>query len=474
MAPWQRPTRAFVAVPAVPLWWVLMLAASVRALYAWGAWRAWGDASVFYGLDSESYVAPARELLAHGTFTVNGLPELQRTPGYSVMLLPGLWLGHLELTTVTLQILLATLTVLGVYRLASRFSDDSRVAVAAAALYAFEPLSIVFSTEIRPETLFTATVVWALVLVVDYLRAPARAAWRVIAGTAILAASAYVRPVAYYLPFALVVVLAGLMVVHRAWRELPRLAAAAALAFAVVLPWQVRNRTSGFDGFAAVEAINLYFYNAGAIRAAQTGTPVGQMRVDMGYSNQERYLELHPEQRQWRHGERFEFMRTEGLRIIQENPGVYARLHLSGMMRVLLDPGATDMLKPYRLYPREGGMLDRIATEGMVAGLRHLFAQQPLAAAVFIGTGLALVLVYGLALRGTIVGVRARDPAIAVLVICIAYFVTVAGGPAAVGRFRHPAMPLICVLAAIGLLSLGSERDRASATAAEPRRSAPR
>ena len=474
MAPWQRPTSAFVAISTAPLWSVLVLAAGVRALYAWGAWCTWGDASVFHGLDSESYVAPARQLLAYGTFTVNGLPELQRTPGYSLMLLPGLSLGQLELTTVMLQILLAAFTVGGVYVLVLRCSGDSRAAVVGAGLQALEPLSIVYSAEIRPETPFTAMVVWALVLIVDYLRDPTRAAWRVIVGTGILAASAYVRPVAYYLPFALVIVLAGLAAVRRQWGELPRLAAAAALALAVVVPWQMRNRTSGFDGFAAVEAINLYFFDAGAIRAAQTGTPVGQMRVDMGYGSQERYLELHPEQREWRQGERFEFMRAEGMRIIAESPGLYARLHLAGMMRVLLDPGATDLLKPYRLYPREGGMLDRMVTEGVVAGLRYLFARHPLAASVFVGTGLALLIVYGLAFRGTIIGWRARDPAIAVLVGCIVYFVTVAGGPAAVGRFRHPAMPLVCVLAAMGLPALGSTRGRATLAAAETRCPTPR
>ena len=79
---------------------ILGMAVLVRAAFAIGTWLIMRDPGVFYMTDTGSYVVPARELLARGTFTARGEPELLRTPGYPLFLLPGMWLGHLVTTTI--------------------------------------------------------------------------------------------------------------------------------------------------------------------------------------------------------------------------------------------------------------------------------------------------------------------------------------------------------------------------------------
>ena len=165
----------------------------------------------------------------------------------------------------------------------------------------------------------------------------------------------------------------------------------------------------------------------------------------------EAYLRIHPEQRTWSPGERFEHMGAEGARLVRENLPLYARLHVAGTVRVLLDPAAIDLLKPYRLYPAQGGLLDRIVTHGLSDGLRYLFRTRPFAASWLVGLGIVLGVVYLLALRGLLVQRHFLEPSVILLVACIAYFVVIAGGPVAVSRFRHPAMPMLCVLAAAGI-----------------------
>jgi len=81
----------------------------------------------------------------------------------------------------------------------------------------------------------------------------------------------------------------------------------------------------------------------------------------------------------------------------------------------------------------------------------YLLRVNPLAFALSVVLAIALVAVYGLTLRGLVAERRFRDPAIAVLVVTIAYFIVIAGGPAGLNRFRHPAMPFLCVLAAAGV-----------------------
>lgn len=427
---------------------ILLVALLIRSFHALGAWLATRGVEVFYLDDSASYVSVAREFLSAGAFGRGGEPEIFRTPGYPLLLIPGLLLGRVEITTIALQIALAVATTFGVAVLSLRVFADGRIALAAAALYAFEPLSISFSAILMSETLFTAVVVWGLVSVIDWVRRGVR--WRLVAGVALLAVAAYVRPAGYYLPFALVLLLGLRSVVRREWRRLGTLALAALAAVAVVLPWQLRNRTLGYSGFSAVAAVNMYFYNAAAVRAVRADTGFLDMQAGMGYWDQESYLRLHPEQRAWRPGERFEFMGRDGMRTVRENLPLFARQCLMGAARVALNPGVGVLLGSYGLvdtgqaayFPGIRGIWDRIRMR-----------TNALARVVSVAFGLALLALYGLTACCLLTRRWRSDPAVWLLVASAAYFVLIAGGPVGSSRFRHPAMPLFCVLAAGGLYS---------------------
>ncbi len=60
---------------------------------------------------------------------------------------------------------------------------------------------------------------------------------------------------------------------------------------------------------------------------------------------------------------------------------------------------------------------------------------------------LVLVALWALAIRGLLEAAR-RNRLCTFFLVCVAgYFLVISGGPAAAGRFRHPIMPLICLLA---------------------------
>src|SRR5438477_10677527 len=150
--------RSHVTGQALPK--ILVIAVSVRVLFAASAWLVARDPTVFHSPDTITYVAPAQGILSSGTFSVRGEPEIARTPGYPLFLVPGLLLGQLEAVTITLQIGLSALTVWGVFVLARRlFPQDRRTASIAAMLYALEPLSVIYSSILLTESLFTALVV---------------------------------------------------------------------------------------------------------------------------------------------------------------------------------------------------------------------------------------------------------------------------------------------------------------------------
>jgi 4-amino-4-deoxy-L-arabinose transferase-like glycosyltransferase len=442
--------------PRELLLWVLVAAMVVRIAYAVGAWLVTRDPSVFWDQDTASYVEPARELLAHGTFTVGGQPDLQRTPGYPFLLVIGLWMGALVPVTIAIQVLLSVLTTLGVAVVANLVAGDRRVGIVAGALYAIEPISVGRTPALATETLFTTFVVWGLALIVAYLRQKRLPA--LLGGTALLSLAAYVRPAGYYLPFVLVLVLVTVAVVGRDWQRLGHLGLAAGVAVAIVLPWHVRNRAFGYPGFSAISAVNMYFYNAAAVQARRAGTSYADVQAAMGYRDGRIYSRLHPEQDTWSPGRRFSYMGGEGARVVKDNLALYARIHAEGMLRVMLDPGALSLLQPYGLYKGNSGVLSVIVTSGLTSGLRQILRANMLGFALLVVLGAVLLATYVLALRGWLVGARGHDPARLLLVVTIVYFITIAGGPVAVGRFRHPAMPFVCVLAAMGLLAHASAR----------------
>ena len=118
------------------------------------AWNVSHDSKVFWTRDTTSYVTAAQEMVAYGTFTSGGQPELERTPGFPVLLVPGVWLGQLELVTIALNIMLSAATVWLVYRLSLQLFGRPQMAAVAAALYAIEPLSILYCSFLLTETLF--------------------------------------------------------------------------------------------------------------------------------------------------------------------------------------------------------------------------------------------------------------------------------------------------------------------------------
>jgi Dolichyl-phosphate-mannose-protein mannosyltransferase len=152
------------------IWLVLALALFLRTLLPLlGYWHT-HDVTIFYTPDTDSYIVPARELIAHHRFFSDGTPEILRTPGYPSLLAAGLLLGRLELVTITLQILLNCFTVFMVYRTACLLFEREDLAVIAAGLYAIDPLSILFASLLSAETLFTAIVMIGGYYLVRYLK----------------------------------------------------------------------------------------------------------------------------------------------------------------------------------------------------------------------------------------------------------------------------------------------------------------
>ena len=133
---------------------ILGVALAVRLAIPVSAYLHTHDTTIFLAPDTPSYVDPARQLIANGRFAASdGTPEIIPTPGYPMLLLLGLLLDRFRLVTITLQVLISCFTVYLVYRTADLLFETEGAALLAAALYALEPLSILYTSIFATETL---------------------------------------------------------------------------------------------------------------------------------------------------------------------------------------------------------------------------------------------------------------------------------------------------------------------------------
>ncbi len=418
---------------------ILALALGVRLAVFLGALAVHGDPQAFASEDTDTYVQTAVMLAEHGQFSNRaGSPEIARTPGYPLLLTIGVLAGDVTLVTIGIQILLGVGTVLGVAALARRLVPGSpHVAEWSAAIYALDPLSIVYPSLLLTETLFAALFVAHLIALLAFLHAPDGAVRPAIAGT-LAAACTFVRPIAYYWPFVAVAILA--------WRLRGRAARGCAVfLIAAVLPcalWAGRNAVlTGYHGFSTTGATHLYEGHVPGVVAEHDDVAFEDARATLRTSA----AAIDDD------AARADYMGREGRRIALEHPGTFVRQYLSGVFRLLAGPGFAEYMQIYG-QPAPGG-LTRTLQEGLWAERRWLL----IGSAVF----LPLVLAQ---LAGALIGAaRVRRLAAGSLLLwAVVYFVSLSGGPSSHSRLRHPVMPMLCVLAAAGVTNGGKSRSSTS------------
>ncbi len=267
---------------------ILLFAVLVRLTVAISALKVSGDFSIFHDPDTAGYLAPAKALLA-GEFATSGAPEITRTPGYPLLLAVGVGLNQPEIITIALQILLSSISAYLIFETGLLLFGSTLSASWGALLYSVEPLSVLFSVKLLSETLFSTFLLLAIFL---FLRHITRTDGATLVGAAIaVAASAYVRPVGYYLAF----LFALFLMFSRSRASLKnRLAGTLVfLSFSVGLTclWQLRNyEVAGYPGFSSIEETNLYFYSAAAVRAADEHRGFLDMQRQLGYAEPQAYF----------------------------------------------------------------------------------------------------------------------------------------------------------------------------------------
>jgi 4-amino-4-deoxy-L-arabinose transferase-like glycosyltransferase len=398
---------------------------------AYAVYLAHTDAVVTASGDTPTYLGPARQLAEHGRFEDPGTPpqpEFLRTPGYPAFVAVVYRVfGVGDNTAVLLaQVLLSGVTVLLAYLLALRMWS-APVGLLAALFTALEPLQNAASATLLTETLSAFVLLAAALVGYDALRddTPRAAPWALLGF--ILAVATLVRPIAYYLPLLVLLLLVVRYARRRAaWREIVKVTLAFLVPLVVLVGgWQLRNhervdswRVSGIEGK------NLYLYRAAGVVARHSDLTVSEAKdkllADFGPRGTER------------EGSYYGRMYREGARILRDHPVDAFRDAVRGL--------GSEMF-----------------------GVREKFfgylGVQPVPDAVADLALLGLLAFYAACGYGIVLVIRTRRQLLAhAFVLGIAAYVLLgSAGPEAFGgrgeRFRAPIVPILILYAAFGAYS---------------------
>jgi hypothetical protein len=443
---WWTPRLAWPVIAAAVIRFTLLVVTLAR-----------NGSSAFSQADTTSYLIPGCNLLQHGRFIADGAPDLLRMPGYPLFLAITSLAGMPAAAVA--NVILSVFSVVLVWRLGRTVFGDDRIALGAAWIFAFEPVSVYFSAFLLSEPLFLALFLLSLERLAMFLcrrNLPVLA----VAGLWLVAAT-FVRPVTYYLTAALAV---GLFIVLA---RVPGLRwKAPAVLLISVLPWltawQIRNWVeTGYSGFSSSKDVILYYVAAPNVKAHLEHRTLLDVRKDLGFidfdnnSGQDYlfqpYLALHPEQAGWSQGKRLAYMHSEAARVIRAHYGVYLRLCFTALLSQVFYPGGYIDSRLHLIDPApSAGSANKDAVRSRIM----IVKEHPWAVAwkaVFAGMLLGM---YLFAVRG----VFRSSMHNACLWLLLGTSVYLMAFSAAIGesgggwRYRHPVMPAVCIFAAAGFL----------------------
>jgi 4-amino-4-deoxy-L-arabinose transferase-like glycosyltransferase len=429
---------------------VLVVGLALRiAILVLAVWISPNDRTVFYNKDDTlSYLTPAVGLMEHGRFVSKGKPEMLRSPGYPVFLLPGLFLGEVELVTVALQIVVNCLTIIMVYKIVLLLFADRTAAVLSALLYAVDPSTLIQTSIIQTETLFAFTLVLFMLLMLLYLQ-DRLLIYLLLAGL-MSSICVYVKPLAFYMPFVVLgFLLLSALVRKRVNRKLLiHTSVFFVVAIAPVFVWQIRNKVeTGSYAFSTIGGKDLYYDAACAVLAQEKGISFHEQKEKMGYFDMEKYFSEHPEQRDWGEAKIVDYQMKEAVKIIVRHPYLYFKNVVYRAALTLTGPGLSDWL--YVLNVRFQN-IPKILENRL--DLLRLLKGSTLTFGLMISLAVLLFAYWFFAAFGLLADRCYTNERVIFLIVLSGYYVFL---PAAAGigyaRFRHPIIPVICVLAGKGL-----------------------
>ena len=427
--------------------------------------------------DSVHYTQWGNNLLTlHAYEETPGEPLRAAPPGYPALLAGIKFVTGSMTPVVILQILLASLASVLIYRMA-RTLVPPYAAVVPALIYALDPMAVFSDSAIMTDGLFSALFVCTVYVAFFQSRVQGLVRWGLVG--LLLGAITMIRPIAEFLVvvFPAMYLLREWLAVSKSnpmqgtredgarWKAVGVCVAAFAL---VVTPWMIRNHTHfGSYEISPLGGHNLLTFSVRGFLAwralAETEQPLPAIlvlrhandpvfsAVDATIAKDIAALTPQGEDRQSYEGQL-------AAQYILRDPVRYAYFHAVNTIPFFLSSSIafygqlTEQVRDNQGFyaPTMLSLFDALGRMRQAESLGS-FTAAALDAAPIVGEMLFWALASLLALLALVF--RRRDFTILLFVVLVAYF-AVLTGPMAMARYRVPAEPYLLILAAVGLYAL--------------------
>lgn len=429
------------------LFWILLGAFVIRIM-GFIIYLAQGGDGVL--IDTPSYVNPAIEFTSSFHFGASAM----RTPGYPFLIaicLAG-FRDNYYIGLVLFQIVLNTVAVYYVYRLAFLLTKKEKIGYLASLIVALNPMDIMYDFFIHTDSVSQALLVVSIFYFAKYicsLQDKKPLVGQLLAASVILALNVLVRPSLMYLPLALAVGAVVVAIITRCYKQIViSILCICVITQAPVAAWTKRNEiVADYHGYSSISDINLYYYNAVAVYAKQQGMSYYEARNEMLAHQDEGlkpYLETMSE---------YDAIRKRGWELIRSDLPYYSFCCLKNCGWIAIYPGVmtfefiTDSISDVVSNVKSGGNL--------VQSLMSCITSQNIVAIVLLGMDLLLLLLLALfAWVGLFRQYRKNWITATLMVGIIAYIYVVSCQPVGIGaysRFRMACSMFTAILSAQGL-----------------------
>lgn len=419
------------------LLWINILNSDLN-LFAWGDTKAYHDTAVAVhriGVFSMTAADPTD-------------PQTYRTPGYPAFLAAIYSIfGEQWSAAVMVQIIISLLTIYISYLIVRKLWGD-RVALLTALIIALETATLTYTLKIMTETLFTFFVIFLIFAGIKAIENRRQFIWSLLCGIS-LAAATSVRPISYFLliPLALFFLIVS---ISRKWNW----RAVVVNQLLILLPsilficaWKQRNeRMSGSSVYTSIEGFYALFWQGAAVIAERDGISIEEAQIRLGIGDGEKkekrgtgYQKLHPETADLTFERLSERWLRDGEKIILQHPFRFAKIYLTGIIRMFIRPGIHQLVQ----------MVFGESFDGPSPVVkRHTFMFIPFT--IFSWALLAFIYfgVFRFLFRR-----KKWTHSLLLLLLILLYIVALSGGPSIDSRFRIPIVPILAMFCAAGWLN---------------------
>lgn len=391
--------------------------------------------------DSYDYLYQAENLKNSGSFYAGNLDEpikpdyfSKRTPGYGVFLY---LLQSTEWLALLIQNLMSILLWWLVFRLLLEFQlEEKKAAWLVLLVLAFQSNVLIYTNSILAETPFQFLLFLGFYFLYKDLKHQNNWNW-LLAGL-VLAVALLFKPVLLFLWVPLLV-----YALFRA-RQRRRFQLIWPVFFMplTVLLWSTHNQnTTGWTHFSSISTVNIKDYNTRLMLESVHGVD----SADVIISELNRTAAFIPD-----YGHRNRFIMDTCKSIIKANKWAYTKVHLKGMMAMMLDPGRYDYVQFFQLHATQEGFMYKLARGDLRGMWDTLLDQYFLTIFFFIVNllGSAVLLFYSLK------GLRRLpdETMLVILLVGLILYFWILTGPVGTARYKSAILPMMVLMAGLGLV----------------------